>query len=54
MSSRSEKAALILQREDRGGVAILTLNRPAKLNALSNDLLAKTGKPSKHATDSLV
>jgi enoyl-CoA hydratase/carnithine racemase len=30
----------VLQRDDRGGVAILTLNRPAKLNALSNDLLA--------------
>src|SRR5215472_11378590 len=29
-----------LQREDRGAVAILTLNRPAKLNALSNELLA--------------
>src|SRR5215472_5445653 len=28
-----------LQREDRGAVAILTLNRPAKLNALSNELL---------------
>jgi enoyl-CoA hydratase len=30
----------VLQRDDRGGVTILTLNRPAKLNALSNDLLA--------------
>jgi enoyl-CoA hydratase len=30
----------VLQRDDRGGVSILTLNRPAKLNALSNDLLA--------------
>src|SRR5215471_12921510 len=30
----------VLQRDDRGGVAILTLNHPAKLNALSNDLLA--------------
>jgi enoyl-CoA hydratase len=29
----------ILQREDRGAVSLLTLNRPAKLNALSNDLL---------------
>ena len=30
----------ILQRDDRGPVAILTMNRPAKLNALSNELLA--------------
>ncbi|HLH96550.1 MAG TPA: enoyl-CoA hydratase-related protein [Xanthobacteraceae bacterium] len=30
----------ILRREDRDGATILTLNRPAKLNALSNELLA--------------
>jgi enoyl-CoA hydratase/carnithine racemase len=30
----------ILQRDDRGAVAILTMNRPAKLNALSDELLA--------------
>jgi enoyl-CoA hydratase len=30
----------ILQRADRGSVAILTMNRPGKLNALSNELLA--------------
>ena len=30
---------LVLNREDRGLVAILTLYRPSKLNALSNDLL---------------
>jgi enoyl-CoA hydratase/carnithine racemase len=29
-----------LQRDDRGAVTILTLNRPAKLNALSNELLS--------------
>ena len=30
---------LLLKREDRDLVTILTLNRPSKLNALSNDLL---------------
>ena len=30
----------VLQRENRGAVAVLTLNRPAKLNALSNELIA--------------
>jgi enoyl-CoA hydratase len=32
--------SLILRRDDRGSVAILTMNRSAKLNALSNELLA--------------
>ena len=36
----NETTAPLLMREDRGAVAILTLNRPAKLNALSNALLA--------------
>jgi len=30
----------ILQHDDSGAIAILTLNRPGKLNALSNELLA--------------
>ena len=36
----SEPTPSVLQRENRGAVAVLTLNRPAKLNALSNELIA--------------
>jgi enoyl-CoA hydratase len=40
VSPVNEETTPVLQRDDRGRVTILTLNRPAKLNALSNDLLA--------------
>ena len=39
MTLENRETASILQREDRGAVSLLTLNRPDKLNALSNDLL---------------
>ena len=40
MNPNTEQTTAVLQRDDRGPVAILTLNRPVKLNALSNELLA--------------
>jgi enoyl-CoA hydratase len=40
MNSADPKTSPILLRDDRDAVAVLTLNRPSKLNALSNDLLA--------------
>jgi hypothetical protein len=39
MKSANEKNPPVLKRDDRGAVAILTLNRSAKLNALSNEPL---------------
>jgi enoyl-CoA hydratase/carnithine racemase len=38
--SRTDFAAPVLLREDRGPVAVLTLNRPDARNALSEDLIA--------------
>jgi enoyl-CoA hydratase len=40
MNPGLEEIQSVLQRDDHGAVALLTLNRPAKLNALSNALIA--------------
>ena len=36
---KSENAHPVLMREDRDGICILTLNRPERCNALSDELI---------------